>query len=198
MNKYVNMFGDNYSTIDPDKSDTDYKKSLVEYLKTYGHMGYRYSHVEIVSEGKDVQGYRVDTGILDMFEVKGSSEDKPLIQTYQSELMEAIRHVDNYWFVTIKKHEGKCQTPLFFTIEQWLELFPLQGISTKGNVDLRGLTQEMINENHIPKTKRRPTTLIATKKMIIENQELRDRHIDKQQEYNDNCIYKNKFFEMEE
>jgi hypothetical protein len=187
--KYINIFGDNYSTIDPDKSDTDYKKSLVEYLKTYGHMGNKYSYVKIVSEGKDVQGYREDTGILDMFEVKGTCEDKPLIQTYQSELLEAIRNKDNYWFTTIKKHEGICQTPLFFTLEQWLELFPLQGISTKGNVDLRGLTQEMIDENHIPKTNRRPTTLIANKEMILEYDELRAKQLDRQ------YVFKNKFFE---
>ena len=188
-NKYINLFGDNYSTIDPDKSDTDYKKSIVEYLKTYGHMGNKYSHVEIVSEGKDVQGYREDTGILDMFEVKGSTEDEPLIQTYQSELLEAIRNKDNYWFTTIKKTNGICQTPLFFTIEQWLIMYPLQGISTKGRVNLAGLTQEMINENHIPKKIRRPTTLIANEEMILEYDKLRNKQLDRQH------VFKNKFFE---
>jgi|3_EtaG_2_1085321.scaffolds.fasta_scaffold16281_7 hypothetical protein len=192
-NKYINIFGDNYSTIDPDKSDTDYKKSLVEYLKTYGHMGNKYSYVKIVSEGKDVQGYREDTGILDMFEVKGTCEDKPLIHTYGSELMEAIRNPNNFWFSVIKKTNGICQVPIFFTIDYWLKLFPLQPVSVKGTLDIRGLTQEMIDDGYIPHTNRRTTTLIATKEMIVENQELRDKQLDKQQQES-YSVYQNKFF----
>tara|TARA_Y100000034_G_C6710841_1_gene313978 strand:- start:83 stop:670 length:588 start_codon:yes stop_codon:yes gene_type:complete len=186
-------FGEVYSTHDPDKSDTDYKISLLEHLRTNGANGYTYRDVRIVSNGKDVEAW-TDTGILHMFEVKGTSEDRPLIQTYGSELMEAIRNPDTFWFTIIPKRDGICQPPLFFTIKQWLELFPLQPVSVKGTLNINGLTQEMIDVGRIPKTKRRPTTLIATEDMIIENQELREQQLDKQQ----NIINENVFKFIEE
>tara|TARA_R100000152_G_C6764601_1_gene189250 strand:+ start:1073 stop:1660 length:588 start_codon:yes stop_codon:yes gene_type:complete len=187
--KHKFTFGDVYSTIDPDKSDTDYKNYLVEYLRTNGANGYTYRDVRIVNDGKDVEAW-TDTGILHMFEIKGTSEDRPLIQTYGSELMEAIRNPYTFWFTIISKRDGICQPPLFFTIKQWLELFPLQPVSVKGTLNINGLTQEMIDVGRIPKTKRRPTTLIATEDMIIENQKLREQQLDRQQNIINENVFK--------
>jgi len=148
-----------------------------------------YDHIVIVNDGKDVEAW-TDTGILHMFEIKGTSEDRPLIQTYGSELMEAIRNPYTFWFTIISKRDGICQPPLFFTIKQWLELFPLQPVSVKGTLNINGLTQEMIDVGRIPKTKRRPTTLIATEDMIIENQKLREQQLDRQQNIINENVFK--------
>ena len=190
MSKQKYAFGDNYSTIDPDKSDKDYKNFLCDYLVKYGANGYTYSYAKVVGDGKDVLAWTFDTGEEHMYEVKGTSEGTPLIQVYQVELIEAIKNPGKYWFAIIRKIEGMCQAPLFLTVNQVLEAFPLQGISVKGTLNINGLTQEMVDGGLIPKTKRRNTTLMANKEMILEHNDLRNKHLDGQCVTSNNNIFK--------
>ena len=173
--KYSNLFGTNYSTVDPDKSDVKYKNVVCKSLLNEGFNGNNYISAKVIKDGADIKAV-TDKGEVHYFEIKGTCYKHPLIQTYYSSIMKAMKNENKYWFILVRKFENKYLPLLYFNLNQWLKLFPLQGPTLKGSLrNARIITQEEINFNgaiyHTPR-ERRNSVIMPNKTVFLKYKNL--------------------------
>tara|TARA_R100000008_G_scaffold73460_1_gene51936 strand:+ start:340 stop:918 length:579 start_codon:yes stop_codon:yes gene_type:complete len=181
MSKEI-RFGEKFSSKDPDKSDVKYKKWLRDYLLEHGYNGLVFKEVTITSN--DIEAVTEDN-VTWYFEVKGTTTPKSLVQTYGNEITMGLENLDVFRIALIRCFDGIYEPPLFFDIERWVKLFPIQMPSLKGTLYTGSWTQEQVdNDILIKRQKRRDTTLMGNAELFVEAKKMHEKYLQKQNDSN--------------